>query len=323
MIKTRAAVDLGSGTIKMQAALVDTRSNTLLEPPFYSKYLPLSLTEDAAINAGYISDKAIQSAIDILELLKGEVASASISHCEFSGIATAVFRNAFNGKEALREIEKTTGIRFELCSQQLEGELGYLTAKAQNNSIHCENLIAWDSGYGSFQLTSRKKEGFDVYLGPVGHGSVRVLLSTTIRNNDEHLPCSSLNPISMQEALELQNHITSLLPPPPAWLREKVSSKEAYVATFGDIESIFSLALQTTGKPWFIGSLSAEHAMEQLPRYLDCVDTVLDAQNIHRKTGTALIFLTSVMKHLDIRTIHFKQTLGSTLGMLISDRFWH
>lgn len=325
MLKTRAAFDLGSGTIKVQAATMDSSKKQIVGDPLYAKYLPLNLTEDISLHAGYLSEEAIHAIINILEFFKGELAARIPNSIEYSGIATAVFRNAHNGEKALQKIKKATGIPIELCSQEEEGRLGYLTGKALNSAISPNQLVVWDSGYGSFQLTVQDKDTFKVYLGPIGHGSVRIALSTIIRQCLEHSPQCSLNPVSMKEAQDLQKYITKMLPKIPKWLSDKLESSDVHISTFGDIESIFALGIQATNKPgqtWQSSVLLAKSIEEKLPKYMDYDDIFFDTHNIHKKSTTALIFLNTIMQHLGIQKIHFKQNLGNTLGLLICDNFW-
>lgn len=95
------------------------------------------------------------------------------------GVATHVFRKAQNGPDYLRRVGDELGIRLQLVPQATEGQLGYLTALAGLGdrrprellysqtktciALHrcphhhllpgAENLIAYDSGAASFQVT--------------------------------------------------------------------------------------------------------------------------------------------------------------------------
>ena len=71
------------------------------------------------------------------------------------GCATAVFRSAENGEEVLERVRSEIEIDVQMVSQELEGRLGFLTAKAVGPAdVKAEELIAWDSGGGSFQITN-------------------------------------------------------------------------------------------------------------------------------------------------------------------------
>ena len=73
---------------------------------------------------------------------------------QFGGIATAVFRRASNGEAHLSRVNSELGLGLQIISQQLEGELGYLSAQAGLGAAGLPpgGLVAWDSGGGSFQM---------------------------------------------------------------------------------------------------------------------------------------------------------------------------
>jgi hypothetical protein len=48
----RAAIDFGSGAVKIQMAVVDTQENRIIGKPLIAKYVPLGLTEDVATHEG-------------------------------------------------------------------------------------------------------------------------------------------------------------------------------------------------------------------------------------------------------------------------------
>ena len=73
---------------------------------------------------------------------------------QFGGIATAVFRRASNGEAHLSRVNSELDLGLQIISQQLEGELGYLSAQAGlcAAGLPPGGLVAWDSGGGSFQM---------------------------------------------------------------------------------------------------------------------------------------------------------------------------
>lgn len=177
----RAAIDFGSGVVKIQMVEIDTEENRIVGESLLAKYIPLGLTEDVATHDGLISEEMKQKAISILHGFKEEALNAAAregySEVEFTGIATAVFRKAQNGSDLLQIFEENLGIRFQILPQEEEGKLGFLTAKALYPNTPEASLLAWDSGNGSFQMTTKEGENYQIYQGPLGHGTVRVLLS--------------------------------------------------------------------------------------------------------------------------------------------------
>lgn len=318
----RAAIDFGSGSVKIQAALVDSSSEKVVGKPLLLKYVPLTLSEDVALHEGKISIEMQQKAKDILAQFKEEAlaaaASKGYSQVAFSGIATAVFRKAENGKDLLQKIEKDLGIHFQILSQEEEGRLGFLSAKILYPEVNEEDLLVWDSGNGSFQITAKIGDTYKVYQGPLGHGTVRVLLSKEIRGGKIFEDHVSGNPVQLVEVPQIAQGIENLLPEIPSWLQEKLNSKKTVVATFGDGESIFALVSHVLGK----SIITKEEAKKALGISLGQNDDFFDSSGLHRKTGTSALLVSSIMDHFDIQTIHYKKAVGNTSGILILPELW-
>jgi exopolyphosphatase/pppGpp-phosphohydrolase len=316
----RAAIDFGSGAIKIQMAVV--KENRL--HPLLTKYTSIGLVEDVATHEGRISDEKSQLALKILHGFKEEAlqiaAREGYPSVQFTGIATAVFRKAENGNELLQLFEKQLGIPFQILPQDEEGKLGFLTAQALYQD---PSLLAWDSGNGSFQMTIKEGENYAVYQGPLGHGTVRVLLSQEIRKGPVLQSHESANPVSREEAIELMHKIDGLLPATPDWLREKLKEENTLIATFGDGESIFYLvaqALAAQKEPVQLITLSDVHKV--IEAYLGQNDAVFQGANLHLKTLTSAIHLFALMQHFGIEKIHYRRSLGITPGMLIAPQLW-
>ena len=292
-----AAIDFGSGAVKMQVGMVDIKNNrifnTLLE-----KHISLNLTEDVASHEGCISEEMQKRALTILKQLKEEAEAAarilgkSESHpLQFSGIATAVFRKAPNGAEVLNTFEKQFGIRFHILSQDEEGKLGFMTAKALYPETPKEDLIAWDSGNGSFQMTAKRGDTCDIYQGPSGYGTVRVLLSKEIRQGPVFLPHESGNPVSQAEARVLADKIRALLPAVPDWLKSRLVSGKAVVVTFGDVKSLFPVIAESLAAvngqvgPIEQAVITREDLHNMCALFLEQGDELFDAMGIYNRSS--------------------------------------
>ena len=327
----RAAIDFGSGTVKIQVAIVDIEKNCILGNPLLAKYTPLCLTEDVETHKGRISEEMAQKALHIIRGFKEEalVAAAHVgySSVQFTGVATAVFRKAENGNDLLKIFEKQLGIHFQILPQEEEGKLGFLTAKALYPEVLESHLLVWDSGNGSFQISIKENENYSIYQGPLGHGTVRVLLSREIRKGAILQNDNSGNPVSRNEAIELTKQIKALLPPIPDWLHEKLTSEKMIIATLGD-GSIFSFVAQAV--LFFNGQkesvqeaiITLSDVQRVIDAYVEKEDEVFYAAGLHCKTLTSAVHLAAVMEHLGIETIHYKKSIGNTPGMLIAPHLW-
>jgi hypothetical protein len=311
----RAAIDFGSGAVKIQVAVVETDTNRIVGKPLLADFTPIMLTEDVAAHGGKISPEKIEKAIEVLRQYKANALEIAASRpVDFIGIATAVFRKANNGAEVLQLIEQNTGISFRILSQEEEGRLGFLTAQALFPEVPESNLIAWDSGNGSFQISSDSH----VYLAPLGHGNVRILLSE-MRGKPILQAFESGNPLLPGEAFQLSFKIRALLPPVPKWFIKKLIAKETVIATFGDGESIFYIAAKAyqtlLGIDAPIEEIELTRKKVNLMAFLAKEDQELTG--FHYKTVTSLLLISTIMDQFGIERIHFKKSMGNTSGMLV------
>lgn len=328
----RAAIDFGSGAVKIQMAEVNTKQNRLVGESLLATYTPLCLTEDIATHHGIISDEMAEQAISILRRFKEEAirAAALKGHHEiqFTGIATDVFRKAQNGAGLLQLFEEKLGIRFQILPQEEEGRLGFLTAKALYPEVPEECLVAWDSGNGSFQMTTLEDGHYQIYQGPLGHGTVRVILSQEIRQAPILRGHEFGNPVLLEEADQLAERIKTRLSAIPDWLHEKLNSKNSVVATFGDGESIFAVVARALAyldgkkEPVQQAVISLLDVQRVIEAFIEQGDDVFMAADLHGKTLTSAVHLAALMEHFDIQAVHYKKTIGNTSGMLLAPELW-
>ncbi len=328
----RAAIDFGSGAVKIQMAVVDTEANCIVGKPLMTKYVLIGLVEDVAAHDGRVSEEMTQKALNVLREFKEEAlmiaAQENRSSIEFTAVATAVFRKAQNGNNLLLLFEEQLGIRFQMLPQDEEGKLGFLTAKALYPEVPEASLLAWDSGNGSFQMTIKEGLDYQIFEGQLGHGTVRVILSKEIRNGPILQTHESGNPVLREEAVELTQKIIDLLPSVPDWLCEKLNSDRIVIATFGDGESIFSVVAHASAYPNEIkepiqqATISFSDVQRIIDAYLEHGDETFNAANLHNKTLTSALHLSAAMQYFGIQKVQYKKCLGNTPGMLIAPQLW-
>lgn len=313
----RAAIDFGSGALKIQMNEVDPAKGRILGEPLIAKFTGVDLTENVAANNGSISETVAEKALNILQAYKQE-ALAIAKDVKFVAVATAVFRKAHNGPALLAHFEQELGIHFKVLSQQEEADLGFATAKALYPEVPEESLLVWDSGNGSFQFSEKHQ----AFMGQLGHGTVRVLLSRDVRNGPVLQSKEYGNPISSAEALELSKKIANLLPAAPDWFCDKLRGKDTKVVSFGDGESIFALVAQALN--FLAGDKAAVKAKTiSLPDVVSVMDAFVgksdkefEEAGLHGKTLTSAIHLHTAMKHFGIDVLEYKKSIGNAPGML-------
>lgn len=168
---------------------------------------------------------------------------------EYAVIATEVFRKAKNGYEFLNLV-RSLGLVVTVVSQEMEAELGYATAIAATTDY--EHCIAWDSGGGSFQIStildksdSNGDVGCDLssdnlgklsmYMGTFGSSiATATLLELQGGGGVDKI---SPNPVSLEEVNQLIEALGNRMEDLPAWL---LNAPE--VTSIGGPNSIFQLA---------------------------------------------------------------------------------
>jgi exopolyphosphatase/pppGpp-phosphohydrolase len=105
------AFDLGSGKVKMQAALVDEASLRIVKVLDTSEiFVPLRESIDQDSNGSISEDMTQLLLLTSIKKLQNR-ASLHGTVSKSVGVATEAFRVAKNGEEVLKKIQEATGIR--------------------------------------------------------------------------------------------------------------------------------------------------------------------------------------------------------------------
>jgi len=206
----------------------------------------------------------------------------------------------------------------DVVNQDLEGRLGYLTAKALAGD-QSGDIVAWDSGGGSFQITAASASGnVLVYEGPIGTADVHAMLRDAGGAVDDSSVSAAITAVA------------AAVPPAPDWLKKQLAA--GTVVAFGARSSIFRLAADILGEAE-LTPIAVEEALRQLLSHRGTEQAWLDERAASAKLGSAdwlrlpfpevalalpkLCLLLGVMRRLDIRSIEYHETNGSCLGLLL------
>ncbi|MBS0654103.1 MAG: hypothetical protein JSR39_11330, partial [Verrucomicrobia bacterium] len=208
---TRAAVDVGSGSIKLTVAKVDAQNGKIHEI-LYSEEHPVPFKRDMQVGGkSILSDKVQKVAFETLSNLQKELTIHRPT--EWKGIATAASRQAKNAHEMFKKIHEDLGIHVSIISQNEEGRLGFATAAAVSKIPH-ENLIAVDSGSGSFQITTLIDGQLEVIEGELGYiPSLEMLMDIRKQKLDLQTPPAT---VTLQEAEILVERLRAKMPELPS-----------------------------------------------------------------------------------------------------------
>jgi exopolyphosphatase/guanosine-5'-triphosphate,3'-diphosphate pyrophosphatase len=197
-IKIRAAFDIGSGSTKMKVAKVDTCTQKIISilyenslPVFYKQSLQDS-------NNKTIDAKTLNTGFKALQTLKNE--SLKYSPTQFFAAATSAFRTATNLKSFKQKVLSKLKINIKIISQTKEAKLGFIAASSLT-STPMKDVIVWDIGGGSMQITSFDGKKFEIYEGKHAAVTFKDFVIETIQVKDRY-SIKSPNPLKQNESNE-------------------------------------------------------------------------------------------------------------------------
>lgn len=158
----RAAFDIGSGTTKMTIAKVNRCQNKIVEILFEDQS-SVPYKQSLYDNKNSFSKDVVSNGIK--ELIELKATAVDLGAVEFSALATEAFRTAKNGKETIEKLEDEAEVNIRVINQELEARYGYLGAKIKNNFKDDSNVVVWDIGGGSMQMSYVDDGEFHHYLG--------------------------------------------------------------------------------------------------------------------------------------------------------------
>ncbi|WP_336755026.1 Ppx/GppA phosphatase family protein [Pantoea sp. USHLN298] len=243
----RAGLDIGSGTTKIAVARVDLCQHRI-EKMLYQDQRAVAWNEALSQASDNQLSPAVvrQGEVALQQLLK----NAQRYHPQrITGVATAAFRRASNGQAVIEQLASQTGTRLTVISQQQEAKLGFLSAKAALNdpSIRDEQLLVWDIGGGSMQMTAWRQQQnqpvADIYQGKLASVTLKNFILTVLKNSPD---AASPNPIGSWRQTVLRfvelfagNDVTPQI-------RQDVAGRQ--VIGIGGVHG-FSIRNQLPGKP--------------------------------------------------------------------------
>lgn len=310
---TRAAVDVGSGSIKVTIAKVDPE-NSKIHRILYSKEHPVPFKRDIQVGGkSILSDKIQKVAFETLSNLQKELAVHRPT--EWKGIATAASRQAENAQDMFQKINEDLGIDISIISQNEEGRLGFATAAAVSG-IPQEKLIAVDSGSGSFQITTMIDGQLEVIEGQLGYiPSLEALMEIRGQKLDLQTPPAT---VTLKEAELLVEKMRSKMPTLPEAFVQKSKDSESTIVGIGNENFIFAMGATGVGKNtftkeelWQAISQYAGKPAEGLPQFAKPDTAVL-----------GMVLLYSIMDSMGLDQITSSYANGSCEGLLVDTEYW-
>lgn len=313
-VVNRAAVDVGSGGMKVTVAEVDTATNKI-NKIFYSVEKTVALKRDMQISKEKrFSERVQQVALNVMA--EFQVETAQYKPQEWAGIATAASRQAVNAQDLYDRILKERGVKITIIPQEEEGRIGFQTAVAVSG-LPKANIISLDSGSASFQLATEIDGKLQVVEGQLGYIPALTTLVVDIRGGeiDHH---SSPNPVSLHEANQMVALLKQHLPMLSDEFKQKLCDRNNHVVAIGNEFFIYAIGAVATGKTTY----TKEELWDAIIAHSDLNDADLQQFPRPEETLVSMIYLYSIMEGLGIDQLTYCNANGNCEGLLIDPTYW-
>lgn len=310
-VERRAAVDVGSGSTKVTIADVDTMNKKIVSVVFEDSFpVPYQASLESSYDGSF--DQATCS-LGLKTFLQIKEIAEDLKVQKVSVVATAAFREANNGERFAQQVYADTGFDLKIIPQKEEGVLAFFSGIASSDE-NPEDLIVWDIGTGSFQITTMNEGGeLAVYMGSVASIPFRNYIIDIIqgKNSDE---VSTPNPMTEEDIKAADKFARALGRKALPVIKDKVKQTETTLLGIG---RLFSNS---------VGPLSKDSVLvrKDLRNYISqstgLSDIEMNNPYAHVDVSNAILVL-AVMKALHIQEIQIVDT-KSTRGMLIYEPYW-
>lgn len=313
-IVRRAAFDIGSAAIKCTVADVDTTTGTIVK---IIKELShkVDFAEDLARSYdGNFSQEIMDEGIETINAMKQRALKYKAE--SFAGVGGSSFRTARNGRAYFVLIKGETGINCRIISVQQGALLSYHAVQQVLNNT-TKNILVWDIGGSSTQMTSRDSHGgLSFHIDPMASISFKNVIIDTIQERDVNT-VKSPNPISaadVKRALDYAQSYALMNVPPP--LISSIKSAQMFVIGIGGVH-YYSIPETLGGRTKVYTRQEVEHA---LAKWTDKPDKAFDSEYAATRL-TNLILVLGYMKALHLDEVH-PLNINEADGLLTAPEFW-
>ncbi len=261
-----------------------------------------------------LPEKILRKGQRVLSSLKQK--AANYDPVAYAGIATSVFREASNGKQAVAQLRETAGVPLRLISQDMEARLGLIGARPHANSTG--NAVAvWDIGAGSMQLVvDRDEKKPDIFRGTLASLPFkRTVLAMKGRNPDR---VNSPNPLGISLALFAMAYAHQYARQKvPSSIRSRLRNMNDPVIGIGGVH-VYSIRPQIPGKK--TEPYPRSGVQQTLMRRAPLSDDEIGGDYASTEV-TNLALVSGMMEALEIDRVRVAD-VNLTDGLLLADQFW-
>lgn len=263
-VKKYGAIDIGSNAIRLLVANVVVKKGK--EPQFKKSSLvrvPIRLGADAFVK-GEISENNITRMIKAMEAFKLLMNIHGV--IRYKACATSAMRDAKNGKEVVKIIQKITGLKIDIIGGKEEAAIISSTDLGELVNGNGTYLYV-DVGGGSTEFTLFS-HGDIVNSKSFKMGTVRLLNNTKSQNK------------------EIFNNVEK-------WIKKNTENykKIALIGSGGNINKLFKMSGRTEGKPIsyiylsaqyeFLKKMTYDQRVSELSLNEDRADVIIPATKIY------------------------------------------
>ncbi|HSW71912.1 MAG TPA: methyltransferase domain-containing protein [Chlamydiales bacterium] len=304
----RAAIDIGSGGPKLRVAEVDVVSSKIVRTILVQSY-PVIFQN--CLSEG--SSKMLTTEVMAKGILAIKDAITLANSYESEGIViigSSVFRNAKNASSFAEQIFQETNLPVHILDQDLEGRLAFYAALASLN-IPAENLLVWDIGGGSMQLTGLDPAGsLFIDRSKIGSGQFRDYIIESIQSLDLQ-KYKSPNPISHEQAILAELYAMELSRKIEPYFRNKPEVIGVGSVIGKGIASYFP------GRQTF----TIEELSTVAHSLIEKTDAELGGGDYACIEASNVLLLLGLMKGLNIHEIRFLD-VNNAEGAMVYKSFW-
>ncbi len=314
-IERRAALDIGSGKIKIQVSDVDLTDNRIVNVLF-TDTANVGLREDLSKSLdGRLSSEIQNQTIHAIAQLITQ--ASQFQPNAYHAVGTESLRLAKNADVLVERIQQETGVNVTIVTQEEEGILGFISAISEAD-VDPDRAISWDFGGGSFQITTKCADRYLIYQGKLGKVPLKNAL-LKIQGKNTFSP----NPVSQSQTLETIQFIKHTLQDIPFELRQKLQESNGIVLGIG-INPLWGLSK--------CNNFDRRRILNELNERLDLDDFALrNKYPMYANPKEAVTYIVSnliladgVMEAFDISQVRYVGTQGANaVGLLLSSQYWN
>lgn len=303
--KLRAGIDIGSGSTKVLVAKINKCKKKIIKI-VEERNFAFKFKESLHLNGERLPEDLYNKVKTTIDSLKANFKARDI---EVRAVATEVFRQAKNGESFISRLSKETNTKILIINQEKEAQLGFWGAVAVTEKSPLD-IVVWDIGGGSMQITTMRKNHLFSYLGKLASVSFKnkiIAYQNKLRGSPN--PIGKYNALwakrtAQEEAKTLDNIL-------------KADSKNKEVIGIGGVH-YFSIKNQLSLKPAL--PYSQFQMEQQIKERVNWSDRLLSGA--YKETEVSnLILVKAFMESLKIQTVlPIKVNLAT--GILFDESLW-